>query len=535
MQSAYAEPSPVPQPQVVGEPYVRVVTAPNDWKAPPFVGSPTLVRLESGDLLFCHDLFSKGSDQDTAYFLVSEDDGKTWEKRSELQGIFWPSVFRCESGLYVIGIEPGSRPPYADVCIARSEDEGGTWSEPVAVTNGLAAHTGNTGVLISKGRVTVSFEVAPQLCQPTPKTVTREEWKVADADLDTREFVLDVADPAVFAPHSLVRFEYGDSRLHVRVLAVNETAKTLTLRPERWTAVDRFPKSPVNSPGPWTFPKGTAIEIASGTVGNNRDFWAVAADADETANLCDPDAWRLSNPVGNPAYTHARVLADLFDWNAVPRDAQGRPKAVVGSAWAGWLEGVLVRMDHPGGDGSILNLMRVAGASTGNISARIRVEDGGDALTARFDKFAPDPGFGVTHGCVRYDPESKLYWLASNVNRDSTRDLTGIPLTGNTAVQERSNLALFYSRNCADWFMAGLVAYRRDWVHSFHYPHFVIDGDDLLFAVRSHIESPLTEKTIHKGKGKTADNHNSNAATFHRVPDFRNLVNKDFIQNYEFQ
>ena len=77
--------------------------------------------------------------------------------------------------------------------------------------------------------------------------------------------------------------------------------------------------------------------------------------------------------------------------------------------------------------------------------------------------------------------------------------------------------------------MAGLVAYSRDWVHSFHYPYFVIDGDDLLFAVRAHIDSPLTEETIHRGEGKTADNHNSNAATFHRVPGFRQLVNEGFV------
>jgi len=523
-------PQPVPQPQLVAEPYVRVVTAPHDWRSPPFVGSPTLVKLESGDLLFCHDLFSRGSDQDTAYFLVSSDGGRTWEQRSALKGIFWPSVFRCASGLYVIGVEPGRGRARGELRIARSDDGGRTWSQPVSLTEGKAVHTGNTGVLISRGRVTVSFELAPQLNRPAPETETREAWRVADADLDRRDFTLAVADPAVFAAHSLVRLERGEAKLHARVRAVDAAAGTLTLAPERWTAVKKYPDSPANSPGPWTFPAGTSIEIASGTLGNNRDFWMVAADADAGTDLCDPGAWRMSNPVGNPAYTHARVLAELFDWNAVPRDAEGRPRAEAASAWAGWLEGVLVRMEHPGGDGSILNLMRIAGAPTGHISARIRVEDGDDGLTARFDRFAPDPGLGVTHGCVRYDPESKLYWLASNVNRHSTRDLSGLRLTGaNSATQERSNLALFYSRNAADWFMAGLVAYSRDWVHSFHYPYFIIDGDDLLFAVRAHVESPLTEKTIHAGGEKTADNHNSNAATFHRVPDFRALAHHDFI------
>ncbi len=97
------------------------------------------------------------------------------------------------------------------------------------------------------------------------------------------------------------------------------------------------------------------------------------------------------------------------------------------------------------------------------------------------------------------------------------------------ATQERATLGLSYSLNAVNWLLAGLVAYSRDWVHGFHYPHFVIDGEDIILVARAHIDSSLTESRIHKN-GPAADNHNSNALTFHRVRSFRNLANIDFIR-----
>lgn len=513
-----------PQPQVVADPYVRVLTSPNDWRRGPFVGSPTVARLPSGRLLFCHDLFGPGCNNDTTYLHASDDDGATWQPVAEVQGLFWPSLFCCASGTYAIGAAPGQGRAKGDLTIIRGTENGTVWSRPVALTQGKAVHRGNTGALVSGGRVTVSFEVAPQYSRPRPQTTTTHPVEIRLDDLDRTPHVLAVAEPGVFVPHCLVALSDGVALLHARVLGVDTEAGTLCLQPEAWHAVAAWPDSPANTPGPWAFAAGSAVTIASGTLGNCRDFWVMAADAPEGADLCDPAAWRISKAVANPATTHARVLADLFGLNFVPRTPDGTPRADHMAAWSGWLEGVLVRLEHPGGDGKIRNLMRIAAGATANISARLCLEATDEDLTLRFDRFAPDPGLGCTHGCVQYDAASKLYWLASNVNRDSTRAMAGEP------TQERSNLALFYSRNCADWFMAGLVATSPDWVHSFHYPHFIIDGPDLLFAVRAHVESPLTEATVHANGTCTADHHNSNAATFHRVRDFRRLANLDFIR-----
>ena len=508
-----AAPLRVAQPQVAADPYVRVVKSPNDWRTAPWVGSPTIVKTASGRLLVSYDLFGKDeSVMNTAYFAASDDQGKTWRPLGSLRNMFWPSLFRCASGLYVIGADARYHTGNNHAVIARSEDDGLTWSPSVPLTDGLAVHTGNVGVLVSRGRVTRAFEVCPTLSKQLQETRTLQPVEFSEQDLEVRAVPVRVAEPGRFVEHTLVSLRSGGRRLYCRVLAVGQSE--LMLRPERWTAREGSRKIPVNSPVPWAFPAGSSVHIA--TSGGDRDFVVLVMDASEKADLCRPESWRKSRLVGNPAYTHSSALKEIFGFD-------------FRETYAGWLEGVLVRMEHPGGSGKIVDLLRVSNDVTSNISARIAVDDAGPTLEARFERYAFDPGLGCTHCSVRYDAPSRLYWMASNVNRDSTRDLTGTAMAHLRGGQERSNLALFYSRNCADWFMAGLIAYSPDWVHSFHYPHFIIDGDDLVAIVRSHVESPLNERTV---SSNTAGHHNSNAVTFHRVRRFRSLANLEFI-NYK--
>ncbi|MCL5744169.1 MAG: glycoside hydrolase [Acidobacteria bacterium] len=504
----------VGQPQVVADPYIRVVRSPNDWRAAPWIGSPSIVRTASGRLLVCHDLFGKDeSMMNTAYMLASDDNGNTWKPVARLHPMFWPSLFRCASGLYVIGTDARYHAGSNHAVISRSGDDGRTWTPPVRLTEGLAVHTGNVGVLVSSGRVTRAFEIVPAMSKALAPTVTTAPSEVTPEDLEVRAVRVRVADSHSLVPHTLVALESGKQVLNCRVLASGKGEATL--RPERWTSREGVRQMPVNSPGPWRFPAGAAVRIVSGTSGSNRDFLVMVMDADEHADLCRPESWRKSALVGNPAYTYAPAMKEIFGFDF--RDT-----------FAGWLEGVLVRLEHPGGSNGIVDLLRVANNVTGNLSARIAVDDSGTDLKASFERYAFDPGLGCTHCYVLYDAAGKLYWMTSNVNRDSTRDLSGTKIESMRGGQERSNLALYYSRNCVDWFMAGLIAYSPDWVHSFHYPHFIIDGDDLLVIARSHVESPLTERTV---SSQTAGHHNSNAATFHRVRNFRSLANMEFI-NY---
>jgi hypothetical protein len=516
------------QPQIVADHPVVVARSPNDWRAPPWIGSPSIARLPSGVLLACHDLFSTGSDHRTSYFLASLDDGRSWEIRSSLSPMFWPSLFQCESGLHVMGVEGSlSGRARGDLVISRSDDEGRTWSPSRNLTQGLAVHTGNCGVLVSHGRVSVSLEMAPSLCAEPPFCELREAVHVQDEDLDARSIQAKVKGGDALIPHTLAELVHGNCRLYARVLEAKPDC--LTFLPERWKGLHSHPQSPQNSPGPWSFSKGSRVSVASGTLGSHRDFWVMVMDADEHDDLLCSSSWRHSNCVANPGYTHARTLLELFGINFVPREANGTPSDPILSAWAGWLEGVLVRLEHPGGSGEVLNLMRLACGGTGNLSARLLCRDGEPKPVLRFDRFGIDPGLSCTHCSVCYDSVSELYWMVSNLNRDVHRDISHLRLTGGNATQERSTLGLSYSLNAANWFLAGLIAYSRDWVHSYHYPHFIIDGEDLVVVARAHIDSPLTEGDIHKN-GPTADNHNSNALTFHRVRHFRSLANVDFIR-----
>lgn len=495
---------------MIADPYVRVAKSPNDWKAGPWIGSPTIVKLPSGRLLVCHDLFGPGSNYDAAYMKGSDDGGRSWFPLAELPSMFWPSLFSCASGVYVIGVDKQYERGPNYLVISRSDDNGRRWSVPSRLTpRGWAVHTGNKGALVAGGRVTYSFELCPSLYDPPLQTRTAEAFSVAEQEVDDRTVRLRVENAAVFVAHTLVAVTAGKQKLHCRVLEAD--GNYLSLRPECWTTEPDYPESPVNSAGPWRFAPGAGVKVVSGTMGNHRDLWVMAVAAEEKADLRDSKVWRRSNPVGNPAYSHARVLEQLFGFTfRAPRMA--------------WQEGALFQLAHPGGSGEIVNLLRTGNGIASNVAARVVVEDRGGKLRCRFDKFTFDPGLGCTHAYVLYDAATALYWLASNVTRGGKRK--GKSSRIQEPGRERTALGLFYSQNSMDWFMAGLPAYTSDMVHSFQYPHFIFDGEDLLLISRSHVESPLTEETAGHGR---ATAHNANAATFHRVRNFRSLANLDFI------
>lgn len=527
-----------PQPQLVSDDYIIVTKAINDWQRSPWCGNPSIVEMDSGRLL----ILLGGAEERTNSLFKSDDQGKTWQNLVSLKVQPWPNLFKCKSGLYII--YPTSfwnAPNRTDKCmeIIRSTDDGNTWSTPgeINVTRGLAMATGNSGVLVSKGRVTCSFEIAPTMCDPVPQTQVAEPILINESDLDKTMTWVKVQDASAIPVFAFTVLTQGDSRLHCRIMEVDSHANKYLLKPENWRKdknwTDRkYNVSPENSKGPWRFAAGARLEVAAGTLGNKRDFWAMAVDApdDPDFNLCDSKYWRISNPVVNPVFAYSKALYDVFGLVFDYRDDKGIPDER--SRWAGWLEGACVRLEHKGSSGKILNLLRMEQQVNDSLSGRVLIDDSGDELKAEFERIGFDEGLGVTHCYVEYDRPSSLYWMVSNVNRNSTRDVRTTGMKAPWATQERSNLALFYSRNAADWFMVGMVAYSRDWAHSYHYPHFTISGDDLLVVARSHVESPLTEKTMNQ-EADTADNHDGNAITFHRVRDFRKLVNRDFIDYIE--
>lgn len=104
-----------------------------------YVGSPSIIQLPDGRYVASHDLFGPGSTGDVTLVFSSSDHGQTWQKRSEVHGQFWSTLFFHQSALYLIGPNRQS----GAVVIRRSTDGGDNWTTPT---------DGKSGLLLPEGR-----------------------------------------------------------------------------------------------------------------------------------------------------------------------------------------------------------------------------------------------------------------------------------------------------------------------------------------------------------------------------------------------
>lgn len=250
----------------------------------------------------------------------------------------------------------------------------------------------------------------------------------------------------------------------------------------------------------------------------------VVMAADVTADLRERRAWTFSNEL-------------------VFRDAVGEPEGIGVPFFApgptvpdhptnrrlmapiGWLETNLVQFvdpDHLWYDPSGRTFYLWMRAHTGmtNLAAIAKAVESSDGrltvslATAPSGKpivFVPCPG-GHLKFFLLYDAPSRHYWLVSSQSTDSLRrpdrllaERYGLPNN------ERHRLALYFSTNCLDWCLAGLVAVGATPRQARHYASMVVDGDDLLILSRSGDE-----------RAKSA--HDGNLITLHRVRAFRSLI-----------
>jgi arylsulfatase len=125
-----------------------------------YVGSPALAVMPDGELLAAHDLFGPGSSRDRTLVFASVNGGKDWEKRSEVAGQWWSSLFAHKGALYLMGT---SR-EYGDAVIRRSDDNGRTWTSPKDKNRGLLLegkyHCAPVPVVAHDGRLWRAMEDA---------------------------------------------------------------------------------------------------------------------------------------------------------------------------------------------------------------------------------------------------------------------------------------------------------------------------------------------------------------------------------------
>jgi hypothetical protein len=125
--------------------------------------SPGIVRLDSGRLVVTDGL--RGSDSDDVpepkycpragqfwqgKVLTSDDGGQTWVHRADFP-IMHARPFVAGASLYILGHA-------GDLMVMRSDDEGETWSNPVALTDGQVWHQAPCNVAYANGCVYLVME-----------------------------------------------------------------------------------------------------------------------------------------------------------------------------------------------------------------------------------------------------------------------------------------------------------------------------------------------------------------------------------------
>ena len=123
-----------------------------------YLGSPSIVKAEDSTIIVSHDYFGpKNKNMHVIYH--SYDDGKTFERVSQIKGITWGTLFFSKGTLFIIGTDK----VYGAVVIAKSEDNGITWSDTnVLFDDTMKYHTAPTAILHHGGRIYKAFESAEE-------------------------------------------------------------------------------------------------------------------------------------------------------------------------------------------------------------------------------------------------------------------------------------------------------------------------------------------------------------------------------------
>ena len=104
-----------------------------------YIGSPSLLRLDNGDLLATHDYFGPGCprnherEEHLLSVYRSRDDGATWMNLTHVAGQYWSNLFAHRGAIYLLGVSQ----QYGSIVIRRSEDGGNTWTHAGDEKSGL--------------------------------------------------------------------------------------------------------------------------------------------------------------------------------------------------------------------------------------------------------------------------------------------------------------------------------------------------------------------------------------------------------------
>ncbi len=200
--------------------------------------------------------------------------------------------------------------------------------------------------------------------------------------------------------------------------------------------------------------------------------------ADASADLLDPDAWCVSEP----------LMYDPAWQGAVKGDTRG------------FLEGNAVVLPD-GGIGNVLRYSTDRGEPRYGLIPILRGDHSDPEKQLTFDRFVPFQG-NLSKFDVRKDPVSGHYFAI--ICRITTPETPGA----------RNVLSLVTSADLAHWELACDLLNYADadpQTTGFQYVSFLFDGEDILYVSRTAFNGAKSF-------------HDNNYVTFHRVKDFRQLI-----------
>jgi hypothetical protein len=126
-----------------------------------FIGSPSIAKLEDNMLVASHDFFGPGSTSSQTAIFGSTNQGATWQKRADIEGQWWSTLFTHRDDLYIMGVGR----EHGFTVIRRSLDGGKTWTTPADANSGLLLgdakyHCAPVPVVVHNGRIWRAMEDA---------------------------------------------------------------------------------------------------------------------------------------------------------------------------------------------------------------------------------------------------------------------------------------------------------------------------------------------------------------------------------------
>lgn len=172
-----------------------------------YLGSPSLVRLDNGELLATHDYFGPGcprnheNEEHLTSVYRSGDEGRAWTNVTHIAGAFWSTLFKHHDAVYLLGTSQ----QYGSIVIRRSQDNGNTWTHP---------KDGKSGLLFPGG----PFRKPPNFhCAPVPVLIKDGRLYRAFEDCDPCDWGKGFQSLVVSAPESADLLEASNWRMSNRL------------------------------------------------------------------------------------------------------------------------------------------------------------------------------------------------------------------------------------------------------------------------------------------------------------------------------